>query len=53
MAEQEPADLSAFSPGEHVSELGIVPTSLIDALALHPRLSDDILRRIIRQLEGR
>lgn len=51
VAKPEPADLPAFRAGHQPSELGIVPTSPIEALALQPPLSDDILRRIIPLLE--
>jgi hypothetical protein len=52
VAEPEPAGLPTFSPGDHQSQLGIVPTSLTEALALQPPLGDVILRRVIRQLRG-
>jgi tetratricopeptide (TPR) repeat protein len=52
VAEPEPTDLPAFRPGDCTAELGMVPTSLNDALALQPPLNDAILRRIIRQLTG-
>jgi hypothetical protein len=51
VAKPEPADLPAFRAGHQLSELGIVPTSLIEALLLQPPLGDDILRRIIPLLK--
>lgn len=52
VGELEPADLPAFSRGGETSDLGILPTTLVDALALEPPLSDYILRDIVRQLKG-
>jgi tetratricopeptide (TPR) repeat protein len=52
VAEPEPTDLPALSPGDRTAELGMVPTSLLDALALQPPLSDAILRQVIHHLKG-
>jgi hypothetical protein len=50
VGEQEPADLPAFNSSGELPELGIVPISLIDALALQPPLDDTILMEVIRCL---
>jgi tetratricopeptide (TPR) repeat protein len=48
--ESQPSDLPVFSASTQMPELGIVPTSLINALTLQPPPNNQILKKIINQL---